>query len=216
MTPIDDKKKEAKKIKVSRVGRKVIPLPAGVKIEIDKYNTVTVSGPNGKLTQPVDKNIHIKVENDIVIVEPDNSISSKSVLRKLRAFHGLYRNLVANMIQGVSGGFEKKLEVIGVGYKAEQRQRAVMISVGYSHQIYFVPPPEVSITAEPVTTKVYAAGTPNQYLTAVLTVKGIDKQQVGQVAAKLRAIRPPDPYKSKGIRYATERVALKAGKSGSK
>ena len=118
------------------------------------------------------------------------------------------------MVKGVTEGYEKSLDVIGVGYKAEQRGRGIMLSLGFSHQVYFVPPEGVEVVVEPMKTKVMAEGTPNQYLIARIKVRGIDKQKVGQVAAKIRAIKPPDPYKSKGIRYSDERVKLKVGKAG--
>ncbi|MCD6417385.1 50S ribosomal protein L6 [bacterium] len=193
---------------MSRVGRKPIKIPNGVDISVDSDNTVRIKGPKGELVQWVDPIIEVVRDGD------ELRVNRKSEVRRARSLHGLYRNLLANMITGVSEGFERKLEVIGVGYRAEQRGRAIILSLGYSHQIYFVPPEGVEVVAEPVGTKVYAEGTPNQYLTAIITVKGADKQQVGQVAAKIRSFKPPDVYKSKGIRYIEERVSLKAGKTG--
>lgn len=194
--------------KMSRVGRKIIEMPKEVKLTIDKDNSIHVQGPKGKLTQWLDPIIEVSIDGNEI------RLNRKAESRRARALHGLYRNMLANMIKGVTVGFERKLEIIGIGYKAEQRGKAVMLSLGYSHQIYFVPPPEVQVIAEPVTTKVYAEGTPNQFLTATITVTGADKQQVGQIAARIRALRPPDVYKSKGIRYAGERISLKTGKSG--
>ena len=192
---------------MSRIGRKPIEIPKGVEVRIDG-NTVTIKGPKGELSQEISPEIEVKVENGEIV------LTRKKESRQARAMHGLYRSLIANMVTGVTQGFEKKLEVIGVGYKAEQRGRGVIFDLGYSHKIFFIPPEGVEVVAEPITKKVYAEGTPNQYLTAVVTVKGTDKQLVGQVAAKIRELRPPDVYKSKGVRYADERVHLKAGKSG--
>ncbi|MCD6595857.1 50S ribosomal protein L6 [bacterium] len=193
---------------MSRVGKKPVEIPDGVSAKLEKDNTVIVKGPKGELSQWVNPIIDVKIDGNSIV------FTKKSETRRTRAMHGLYRNLIANMVTGVSTGFEKKLEVIGVGYKIEQRGRAILFSLGYSHQIFFIPPEGVEIIANPIAQKVYADGTPNQYLTATLTVKGIDKQQVGQVAAKIKRLRMPDVYKSKGIRYADERIHLKAGKTG--
>ncbi len=193
---------------MSRIGKKPVEIPDGVSVRIEKDNTVIVKGPKGELSQWVDPIINVKVDGKNVIFTKNNES------RRARSMHGLYRNLIANMITGVSTGFEKKLEVIGVGYKAEQRGRAILLSLGYSHQIFFVPPEGIELVAQPIAQKIYAEGTPNQYLTANITVKGIDKQQVGQVAARIKRLRLPDVYKSKGIRYADERIHLKAGKTG--
>lgn len=193
---------------MSRVGKKPIPIPKGVEIAVDTDNTVRVKGPLGELSQFVDPVIEVSINGDNIVVQ------RKANHRRARSMHGLYRNIIANMVKGVSEGFQRKLEVIGVGYKAEQRGRAILLSLGYSHQIFFIPPDEVEVIAEPMATKVYAENTPNQYLTATITVKGADKQKVGQIAARIRSLRPPDVYKSKGIRYIDERVSLKAGKTG--
>jgi len=193
---------------MSRVGKKPVEIPKGVSVKVEKNNTVVVKGPKGELSQWVDPIINVKVEGNTVTFAKNNES------RRARSMHGLYRNLIANMITGVSTGFEKKLEVIGVGYKAEQKGRAILLSLGYSHQIFFVPPEGIEVIAEPINQKIYAEGTPNQYLAANITVRGIDKQQVGQVAAKIKGLRMPDVYKSKGIRYADERIHLKAGKTG--
>ncbi len=193
---------------MSRIGRKPIPIPDGVQVTVDDDNTVRVKGPKGELSQWVDPIIEVEVGDGQVVLR------RKAETRRAKSMHGLYRTLVANMIKGVSEGFEKKLEVIGVGYRAEQRGRGIMLSLGYSHQIFFVPPEGVEVIVEPITTKVVAEGTPNQYLTAVITVRGCDKQLVGYVAAQIRSLKKPDVYKSKGIRYMGERVRLKAGKAG--
>jgi len=193
---------------MSRVGKKPISIPKGVKVKIDSNNYVHITGPKGKLSQWVDPVISVKLSDGKIILDKKNSN------RRVDALYGLYRSLLANIVKGVLEEFEISLDIIGIGYKAEQRGRALVISVGYSHQIYFVPPEGVNVKVEPISTKVFAPGTPNQYLTAKLKVSGVDKQQVGQVAAKIRSIKPPDVYKSKGIRYSDERVHIKVGKAG--
>ncbi len=193
---------------MSRVGKKPINIPKGVQISVESDNTVRIKSSKGELSQWVDPIIEVVQDGDVL------NVNRKTETRRAQSMHGLYRNLLANMIIGLSQGFERKLEVIGVGYKAEQRGRAIMLSLGYSHQIFFIPPEGIELIAEPVATKVYAEGAPSQYLTAIITVKGADKQQVGQVAAKIRSFRKPDVYKSKGIRYIDERISLKAGKTG--
>ncbi len=193
---------------MSRVGKNPIQIPKGVTIKVEKDNTVRVKGSKGELSQWVDPIIKVKVADSEV------QLDRKAENRRARSLHGLYRNLVANMVVGVSEGFERKLDIIGTGYKVEQRGRGVIFSLGYSHQIFVVPPEGIEIVAEPIAIKVYADGAPNQYLTATVTVKGLDKQLVGQMAAKIRKLKPPDVYKSKGIRYSDERIHLKAGKTG--
>ncbi len=193
---------------MSRIGRKPIPMPSGVTVTVDEDYVVRVKGKKGELSQKIDPIIEIAVEKTEV------KVTRKDDTRRSRALHGLYRNLLANMIIGVSEGWERKLEVIGTGYKAEQSGKALLIALGYSHQILFVPPTGIELAAEPITKKVNADGVPNQFLTARISVKGIDRHLVGQVAARIRGLRSPDPYKSKGIRYAEERIRLKVGKSG--
>ncbi len=191
---------------MSRIGNKPIEVLDGVKVEIDG-NHVEVSGPKGVLDLDLSPQLTISVSGKEVVIERvDDSIVS-------RQMHGLTRSLVENMIIGVSRGFEKDLELIGVGYKVEQKGPGILLSLGHSHQTFFVPPDGVQIEAEMPKRKINAEGTPNQLLTGRIKVMGIDKQLVGQVAAKIRAFRKPDVYKSKGIRYADERVQIKAGKS---
>jgi len=176
---------------VSRIGKAPIPIPDGVTVEIKK-NLVTVKGPKGELQQKVDPDIKVKVEdNQIVLKRPTDN-------RRHRSLHGLYRSLIANMVTGVSQGFMRRMEIVGVGYRAEKKGKAVVFSLGYSHPIVFVPPEGIDISVD----------TPTN-----ITINGIDKQLVGQVAAKIRSFRPPEPYKGKGIRYAGEHIRRKAGKS---
>ena len=176
---------------MSRIGKAPIPIPDGVTVEIKK-NVVKVKGPKGELEQKVHPDITVKVaDNQVLVKRPTDN-------RHHRAMHGLYRSLIANMVTGVSQGFSRRLEIIGVGYRAEKKGKAVVFSLGYSHPIVFVPPEGIDISVD----------TPTN-----LTINGIDKQLVGQVAAKIRSFRPPEPYKGKGIRYAGEYVRRKAGKS---
>lgn len=179
---------------MSRVGMKPIPIPKGVEIQVDGRH-VRVKGPRGELDREFRPEVTILVEDSVARVE------RRSDAKTHRAFHGLSRALLANMVTGVTEGFRKGLEIVGVGYRAEKRGKNLVLSVGYSHQVEYPEPEGVSIT------------TPNP--TTVL-VEGVDKQQVGQVAAEIRAVRPPEPYKGKGIRYQGEQVRRKAGKTGVK
>ena len=191
---------------MSRIGNNPIEIPQKVGVKIDG-NTVSVKGPEGELHDTLPPEVTVRQEDDAVIV---NRINETKYAKKM---HGLSRSLVENMIIGVNEGYEKNLEVIGVGYKVENLGSGIMLSLGLSHQIYFVPPDGIELETETPKRKVTADGTPNQLLTGKIKVKGPDKQQVGQVAAKIRALKPPDVYKSKGIRYADERVHIKAGKA---
>ncbi len=194
---------------MSRIGKKPIVIPAGVKVEIDG-NHLKVSGPKGVLENDFLDYVSIKQEgNEIHILRKDDSIPSRSQ-------HGLVRSLIDNMVVGVNTGFEKNLEIIGVGYKVEQRDNGIMLSLGHSHQIYFIPPDGIKLLAETPKRKITADGTPNQLLTGTIKITGFDRQLVGQVAAKIRSFRKPDVYKSKGVRYSDERIQLKAGKSAAK
>ena len=175
---------------MSRIGRAPIPVPDGVTVDI-KGQHVRVDGPRGTLERTLPEPIRI-VRDDSVL-----SLTRPTDRGPHRALHGLARTLVANMVQGVTQGFEKRLEIVGVGYRATARGEAVEIAVGYSHPVTIQPPPGISFEV-PAPTQV--------------VVKGIDKQAVGQVAATIRAVRPPEPYKGKGIRYAGEIVPRKVGK----
>jgi large subunit ribosomal protein L6 len=176
---------------MSRVGKKPIPIPGGVSISVDK-KAVTVKGPKGSLSMTVASACKVAVEgNEVVVTRASNE-------KPVRALHGTTRALIANMITGVSEGFVKDLEIIGVGYKAEAKGKSVTLTVGYSHPVEFALPEGITVeTPEP--TK--------------LRVSGIDRQRVGQVAAEIRAVRGPEPYKGKGIKYADEHIVRKAGKS---
>jgi large subunit ribosomal protein L6 len=175
---------------MSRIGRKPIELPAGVMVAISP-GRVQVNGPRGELSQTVPARMTVeKHENEIVVTRPTERGED-------RALHGLTRTLIANMVQGVTGGFEKRLEIQGVGYRAQMRGSAIEFALGYSHSITVDPPDGISFEV-PAPTQV--------------VVRGIDKQAVGQVAAEIRRLRPPEPYKGKGIRYQGEVVLRKVGK----
>ena len=179
---------------MSRIGKKPIPIPANVEVSVDG-SRVRVKGPKGELTRVVRPEVSLKVEDGTLLVE------RSSEAKQDRAFHGLTRALVANMVTGVTEGYRKTLEIIGVGYRAEKKGNALVLNVGYSHQVTYPEPKGITLsTASPT----------------VVVVEGIDKQQVGQVAAEIRAVRPPEPYKGKGIRYQGEQVRRKAGKTGAK
>ena len=179
---------------MSRVGRKPIPIPKGVEVQVDG-SQVRVKGPKGELVQEFRPEVSIRVEDGTAVVE------RAAETKTHRAFHGLSRALLANMVTGVTDGFRKTLEIVGVGYRAEKRGNALVLNVGYSHQVEYPEPKGITIT------------TPNP---TTIVVEGIDKQQVGQVAAEIRSVRPPEPYKGKGIRYQGEHVRRKAGKTGAK
>ena len=176
---------------MSRVGRMPIPVPQGVKVSIEK-EAVTVTGPKGELSRRFNPDIGITQDNDNLIV------SRPSDSKEHRSLHGLTRSLLANMVQGVSSGFVRELEIVGVGYRAEKTGDKLVLRIGYSHPVEVSPLPGVSLEVEGNNIK----------------VSGIDKEVVGEMAAEIRAIRPPDVYKGKGIRYAGEFVHLKAGKAG--
>lgn len=177
---------------MSRIGRMPIKISAGVTVNIDG-NAVAAKGPKGELSRELHPDMQIKLEdNTITVSRPSDS-------REHRSLHGLTRSLIANMVEGVSSGFEKNLDIVGVGYRAEQSGENLIVRVGYSHQVDVIPMPGISLVAE---------GTNR------IKVKGINKEDVGEMAARIRAIRPPDSYKGKGIRYAGETVRLKPGKAG--
>ena len=178
---------------MSRIGRLPIPIPQGVDVRIDGL-TVTVKGPKGQLTQTFPEGVTIAVEDGKIVVRrvSDN--------RRHKAFHGLTRALLANMVEGVTKGFEKKLEIEGVGYRAELQGQELVLWVGYSHPVRIQPLPGITFEVDKSGRNI--------------TVKGKDKQVVGEMAARIRRVRPPEPYKGKGIRYAGEVIRRKAGKAG--
>lgn len=184
---------------MSRIGKQPIAIPSGVSISVDKSNVVTVKGPKGEIKQKIDPDMKIEQEDGQL------TINRPTEQKRHKAMHGLYRQLLNNMVIGVSTGYEKKMEVVGVGYKADAKGQVLELSVGYSHPIYFVLPPEVKVETE---TK---RGTP-----PLITLTSHDKQLIGHIAAKIRSYRPPEPYKGKGIRFQGEQIRRKAGKAGAK
>lgn len=175
---------------MSRIGRKPIPIPKGVKVEV-RDGTVLVEGPKGKLTTVLPPGTGADVQDSTLLATRQGD--------EYASMHGLARSLLANAVAGVSNGFTRELEIVGTGYRAETKGRMVVFSLGYSHPIEFPLPEGVSASVEKQTR---------------LTVTGIDKQKVGQVAANMRRLRPPDPYKQKGVRFAGEKLKKKAGKAG--
>ena len=178
---------------MSRIGRRPITIPASVEITIGDGNDVRVKGPKGELSQVFDREMQLVREDGTITVErPDNE-------REHRSLHGLTRTLLNNMVVGVTEGYKRDLEIQGVGYRAAMDGKTLVLTVGFSHPVRMVPPDGISYTVEANTR---------------LSVIGIDKQLVGEEAARIRRVRPPEPYKGKGIRYAGEQVRRKAGKTG--
>ena len=180
---------------MSRIGKSPIPVPSGVDVSI-RGRTITVKGPNGTLSREIPGEITVRQDDGTLVVErPDDE-------RENRSLHGLTRSLVNNMVVGVTAGFAKELEIVGVGYRAEaQGPTALRLALGYSHPVLVAAPEGVTFEVPQATR---------------IVVRGIDKEKVGQVAADIRAIRKPEPYKGKGVRYAGERILRKAGKAGKK
>ena len=179
---------------MSRIGRRPIPVPAGVDVTIDG-NTVRVKGPRGELSRTLHSDVIVRREDgDILVERPSDE-------PRFRALHGLSRTLVANMIDGVTTGFTKTLEIVGVGYRAETKPFGLTLSLGYSHPIEYKAPEGITLRA----------ATPT-----VVEVSGTNKEVVGQVAAEIRSLRPPEPYKGKGVKYQGEVIRRKAGKAGGK
>lgn len=177
---------------MSRIGKNPVSIPQGVEIALAE-RTLSVNGPNGGLSLDVHPELEVRIEDsEVLVARPSDSGRHK-------ALHGLTRTLIANMVDGVTTGFSKTLEIVGVGYRAEKKEaEALTLNLGYSHQIHYRPPEGITIEVPNPTT---------------VTVRGADKQKVGQVAADIRAFRPPEPYKGKGIRYQGEQVRRKAGKT---
>lgn len=184
---------------MSRIGKQPITIPAGVTINVSKTNLVTVKGPKGELKQQVDPDMIIEIEG------PTLEIKRPTDQKRHKAAHGLYRSLLANMVKGAAEGYEVKMSVVGVGYKAEAKGQLLELALGYSHPIIMALPEEVKVETE---TK---RGTPPKIM-----LRSADKQLIGQIAAKIRGFRPPEPYKGKGIRFEGEQIRTKAGKSAGK
>ncbi len=185
---------------MSRIGKLPVTVPAGVKISVNNENVVTVKGPLGELSQKVDPNISVSIEDGIVELKRAGDEKSQ------KAMHGLYRSLVNNMVVGVSKGYEVKLELVGVGYRAEMAPNNVLdLVLGFSHHIYLQLPPEVKVDAKS-----------DKRSNPIITLTSNDKQLIGQIAAKIRSFRMPEPYKGKGIKFVGEVLRRKAGKTASK
>jgi len=183
---------------MSRIGKLPVNLPKSVIVSISDNNLVRVKGPLGELTLTVDKDMKVEVvDNQVVITRPSESKRHKSL-------HGLYRAVIANMVTGVSQGYKKELELVGVGYRAEAKGQNLEMSLGYSHDIILQLPGEVKVE-----TKTERRSNP------IITLSSIDKQLIGHVAAKIRSLRPPEPYKGKGIKFVGEQLRRKTGKSAS-
>ena len=180
---------------MSRIGRMPIAIPAGVTVDIAENNKVTVKGPKGTLERVLPAEMEIKLEGAEVVVSRPND------LKKMKSLHGLTRTLIANMVKGVTDGFEKVLEINGVGYRVQKQGKKLVFSLGYSHPVEVEDP-------EGLTSEVEGQNK--------ITIKGIDKEKVGQYAANLRELRSPEPYKGKGIKYADETIRRKVGKTGKK
>jgi large subunit ribosomal protein L6 len=195
---------------MSRIGKKPVAIPSGVKVNMGIDRTLNVSGPKGSLSQWIDPEVNVNVDPMVV------SFSINNTIKRNKALFGLYRNLTQNMVLGVTEGYTKKLELIGVGFDCELRGKGLYFELGLAHGVYFIPPDGITFSVEKPKTKVVAKGSVNQYILANIEVKGIDKVLVGEVAAKIRDLKKPEVYKSKGIRYFGERVQLKAGKTGTK
>jgi len=177
---------------MSRIGKKPIEMPKGVKFEINE-GEIIVAGPKGTLKRPLLEGLTVQAEGNVINVQRANNE------KKIMGYHGLMRTLIANMVEGVHNGFERKLEIIGIGYRAEMQGNNVVFYLGYSHPIVFALPQGISAQVDKQTS---------------LTIKGIDKELLGEIAAKMRALRKPDAYKNKGVKYAEEVLKKKAGKSG--
>jgi len=180
---------------MSRIGKLPVAIPAGVDVKLEEGNVITVKGPKGVLTRKLVDDLTVNVENGQIVVTRPND------LKKNKSLHGLTRTLIANMVEGVTKGFAKELEINGVGYRAAKSGNKLTLTLGYSHPVEMIDPEGVTTTLEG---------------TNKITVSGIDKEKVGQFAAEIRSKRPPEPYKGKGIKYATETIRRKVGKTGKK
>lgn len=184
---------------MSRIGKQPVVLPKGVTVTVSADNVLTVKGPKGELKQTIDRDIKAEVkDNHIEFTRPTDQI-------RHRALHGLYRSLVSNMVKGVTEGYKRQLELIGVGFKASNQGNVLDLALGYSHNIIFEIPKELKL-----------ATSQEKGENPKITLEGVDKQLIGQVAAKIRGLRKPEPYKGKGVRYVGEVVRKKAGKAAGK
>ena len=184
---------------MSRIGKAPVVLPSGVTVQVDNANVLTVKGPKGELKQEIDRDITVEVaDNKVNFTRPTDQI-------RHRALHGLYRALVNNMVKGVTNGYKKEMELVGVGYKASAQGNVLDLSLGFSHNIIFEVPKELKVTAGQ-----------EKGENPKIVLEGIDKQLIGQVAAKLRSLRKPEPYKGKGVKYKGEVIRRKAGKAAGK
>ena len=181
---------------MSRIGKLPLTLPKGVTVNVSSANEVTVKGPKGELKQRMDPDITVKMEDGVLTVQRPTE------QKRHKALHGLYRALIANMVKGVTDGYEKKLELVGVGFRATATGQLLELSVGYSHPVMFALPKEIKVSAEQLKGQ-----------NPIITLVSSDKQLIGQIASKIRSIRKPEPYKGKGIKYVDEVLRRKAGKS---
>jgi large subunit ribosomal protein L6 len=179
---------------MSRIGKKPIPIPEKVKVDI-QADSVVVTGPKGSVTNPIPPGIKFEKKDKEVVALRDGDSGPQ------KAFHGLARALVANAVRGVTEGFSKEMDIVGVGYRAEAKKNSVVFTLGFSHPIEYPLPPGISVAVDKQTH---------------LVISGVDRQLVGQIAANIRSLKKPDPYKQKGIRYVNERLKKKAGKAGGK
>lgn len=179
---------------MSRIGKQAVKLPSGVTFEVKAENVVAIKGSKGELNKQFPASIKIELkDNEIVISRLDE-------LQQTRALHGLARSLIANMVEGVSKGFERKLEIVGVGYRATPAKNKITLTLGYSHPVEYIAPKDIEFSMDPEVKN-------------IIIIKGIDKQTLGEVAAKIRSFRKPEPYKGKGIKYFGEHIRRKAGKA---
>ena len=184
---------------MSRIGNKVIAIPAGVSVQVENGDTFIAKGPKGTLTQKFDSDLSVEIsEKEIKVKRPTEQ-------KRHKAMHGLYRTLISNTVVGVSQGYTRDLELVGVGYKASNQGNVLDLALGYSHSIYFVVPDEIKVTTEMAKGK-----------NPTIKLEGIDKQLIGAIASKIKSLRMPEPYKGKGIRFVGELVRRKAGKTASK
>ncbi|KYG76505.1 50S ribosomal protein L6 [Roseivirga echinicomitans] len=184
---------------MSRIGKKPIDLPQGVSVDVTADNVVTVKGPKGELKQAVNPDIKVTVEGAVLTVERPTE------QKRHKSLHGLYRSLISNMVVGVNEGYKKDLELVGVGYKATVSNNVLELSLGYSHNIFVAVPEEIKASAEMLKGK-----------NPTVSLEGIDKELIGQVAAKIKSLRKSEPYKGKGIKFVGEVIRRKAGKTASK